>query len=116
MQFDYKPYVYSIAFLLVATLLFSLLSSLLYYFSIFSSTTFQWMNIISGCFVYSIAGGILGIQMKKRALLHALPVCLLFFIISLCIGDHTLYAYVSRLAHIILFLAGCIICYVKKKH
>ena len=116
MQFEYKAYGYSTLSFVIATFLFSLLSSLLYYFSIISIHTHTWLCFILGCVSYCLAGGVLGKCITKRAMLHALPISVLLFILSLLLGNHDLIAYLLRILHLVLFITSCMILYMKKSN
>lgn len=114
MQFDYKACGYSTLSFIITTFLFSLFSSLLYFFSMISIQTYTYSCTILGCISYCLAGGVLGKCITKRAMLHALPISILLFILSLFLGNHNFISYVLRLFHIILFICSCMMIYMKK--
>ena len=90
MKSKLHTYVRSIAVLLALTLLFSLVFAALYYFHAVSTSVFHIANWIGGILAYGAGGVLLGIGVNKKALFHALPVAVFFFVLSLVLSGFSL--------------------------
>ena len=90
MKSKLQTYVRSIAVLLALTLLFSLVFAALYYFHAVSTSVFHIANWVGGILAYGAGGVLLGIGVNKKALFHALPVAVFFFVLSLVLSGFSL--------------------------
>lgn len=105
----------SVAALCACTILFSLILAALYYFHIVSQSTFHILNWILGFFTYGFAGMLLGIGIKKKALLHALEVMTVFLIIALfCMDSYTVMNCIEFASKLAAYAIGCLIITLKR--
>lgn len=111
MKFKLQTYVRSVAVLLALTLLFSLVFAALYYFHAVSTSTFHIMNWIGGIIAYGVGGALLGIGVNKKALLHALPVAVVFFLLSLLLSGFSLYALLENFSKALVYIAAAVIAF-----
>ncbi|MEG0264354.1 MAG: DUF3792 domain-containing protein [Erysipelotrichaceae bacterium] len=105
-----KTILISLGFLLLSTLLCSLVFATLYYNNIISNQFFVLCCWIIGVILYFISGFILGRGIKKKALLHALLIiiCLGIFTLFL-IEEKNLLTYVELLTKLLSYLSAAII-------
>lgn len=105
----------SAAALCACTILFSLVLAALYYFHILSQTSFHVLNWVFGAFAYCFAGILLGIGIKKKALLHALGILLIFLIIGLlCMDDYSMMNLLEFLSKLSAYALGCLLVTLKR--
>lgn len=105
----------SVAALCACTILFSLVLAALYYFHILSQTAFHTFNWIFGFLAYGLAGVLLGIGIKKKALLHALGVISVFLIIGLlCMDNYAIMNLLEFASKLIAYTLGCLIVTMKR--
>lgn len=106
----------SLAVLCACTILCSLVFSALYYFQVISQTTFHTLNWLFGFVSFLVAGSILALFIKKKALLHAFVVLVVFLILALfLLKDVTLINLLEFISKLIAYLAGCLFITVKRK-
>lgn len=99
----------SVAALCACTILFSLILAALYYFHIVSQSVFHTLNWIFGFLAYGFAGILLGIGIKKKALLHALGIIAVFLIIGLfCIDSFALMNVLEFASKLAAYALGCL--------
>lgn len=104
-----ETYARSIGVLFALTLLFSLLFSTLYYFHWISTSTFHITNWISGLIAYGMGGAILGMGIQKKALFHALPVAIIFFLLSLILSGTALLVLCENLSKTLLYIVAAFV-------
>ena len=106
----------SAAALCACTILFSLVLAALYYFHILSQTAFHTLNWIFGALAYGFAGILLGVEVKKKALVHALIVLSVFLIIGLfCMDSYTLMNIVEFASKLLAYALGTLFVALKRK-
>lgn len=106
----------SLAVLCACTILCSLIFAALYYFQIISQTIFHTCNWIFAVISFLCAGIVLGIGIKKKALLHALLVLLPIMILGLLWMDtFTILSISEFFSKLLAYAIGCVLVTVKRK-
>lgn len=106
----------SLAALCVCTILFSLIFAALYYFQLISQSTFHMLNWIFGAMSFLTAGILLGIGIKKKALLHALGLLIVFGIIGFLMMDaYTIMNIMEFVSKLLAYGLGCMLVTMKRK-
>ena len=99
----------SMAALCACSILFSLILAALYYFHIVSQSTFHILNWIFGFLAYGFSGILLGIGIKKKALLHAVGVLVIIFIIGLiCMDQYSVMNLIEFASKLLAYALGSI--------
>lgn len=99
----------SMAALCACMILFSLIFAALYYFHWISQSMFHILNWIFSAVSFLIAGALLGMGIKKKALLHAFVIIAIMALIGFVIMDHyTLINIVEFLSKLIAYALGCL--------
>lgn len=111
MKSKLQTYVRSIAVLLALTLLFSLVFAALYYFHAVSTSVFHIANWIGGIIAYGAGGILLGLGVNKKALFHALPVAVVFFLLSLLLSGFSLNTLLENLSKALIYIAAAVIAF-----
>lgn len=98
----------SMALLCACMILFSLIFAALYYFHVISQTMFHIFNWIFGLFSFLAAGVLLGMGIKKKALLHAFVLIGIMALIGFWLMDsYTLITISEFLTKLIAYALGC---------
>lgn len=106
----------SLAALCACTILFSLIFAALYYFQIISQSTFHILNWIFGALSYLASGLILGIGIKKKALLHAFGLMIVFGILAFLMMDaYTIMNMIECITKLLAYGLGCMLVTMKRK-
>lgn len=105
----------SVALLCICSILFSLIFSTLYYAHIISQGVFHILNWIFGCIAYFVAGILLGLGIKKKALLHALVLLIIIGILGCFFMDaYTLLNLLEFATKMLAYALGCILITMKQ--
>ena len=72
------------------------------------------MNWIGGIIAYGVGGALLGIGVNKKALFHALPVAVVFFLLSLLLSGFSLYALLENFSKALVYIAAAVIAFSRK--
>jgi len=106
----------SLAALCACTILFSLILAALYYAQWISQSAFHLCNWIFGAGAFLFAGILLGIGIKKKALLHAFVLIAIFAIIGfLCMDAYTFMNVLEFTSKLIAYALGCACVAFKRK-
>lgn len=106
----------SMAALCACTILFSLIFAALYYFHIVSQTTFHTLNWLFGALAYVFAGVLLGIEIKKKALLHALMLIVVIAVIGfICMDGYTVLNIAEFCSKLLAYALGCMLITYQRK-
>jgi len=104
------PYSKVIWFTVISHLIVSIILALLYNFDLFSTTIYQGSILILSLVITLIAGVILGAQVKKRALIHALVISCIWTLIALLFHQSfSIQLILKLLGKIVLFVGGSLI-------
>lgn len=105
----------SLALLCICSILFSLIFSTLYYAHILSQSIFHILNWIFGCATYFLAGVLLGLGIKKKALLHALVIIIVMGVLGCFFMDaYTILDIVEFASKMLAYALGCILMTMKQ--
>lgn len=98
----------SLAVLCACMILFSLIFAALYYFHWISQSVFHLLNWLFSAFSFLFAGNLLGMGIKKKALVHAFVIIVIMAIIGFWQMEHyTLIAVVEFLSKLASYALGC---------
>ena len=104
------PYSKVVWFTVLSHLIVSLICSLLYNFDVFTTSLYQMSVLVLSMLITFIAGIVLGTQIKKRALVHALIISVIWTMIALLFyQSFSIKLILKLLCKMILFVIGCAI-------
>ena len=105
----------AMAALCACMILFSLIFAALYYFHWISQSMFHILNWIFSILSFLAAGVLLGIGIKKKALLHAFVLIAVMALIGFLLMDqYTLINIIEFLSKLIAYASGCLFITVKR--
>ena len=110
-----QNYVESFAILVVLTLLFSLIISVLYYFQWISYSVFHLLNVTSSFFIYGCSGLWFGKNIKKKAILQILGMLLPIGTLSFLLCNKQLTSILLLIGKLFIFLLCACIIFLRKK-
>ncbi|MCI8541483.1 MAG: DUF3792 family protein [Erysipelotrichaceae bacterium] len=106
----------SLAALCACTILFSLVLAALYYFQWISQSVFHICNWLFGICAFLFAGILIGIGIKKKALLHALVIIVLFaFIGFVWMDGYTILNILEFISKLLAYALGCMLVTIRRK-